>query len=86
MFAVDFLDFAPYSKSMKTANCAKCGNEFKLSAGRGRPRTKCDACRPGSGKVTAKRVKAPKVVVARPPILRRADCPRCEKIRQLLVP
>ena len=71
---------------MKTANCVKCGKSFELSAGRGRPRTKCDACRPGSGKVTAKRVKAAKVVKAVAPVLRRADCPRCEKIRQLLVP
>ena len=69
---------------MKTANCAKCGTEFKLSAGRGRPRTKCDACRTGSGKVVTKRVKAAKVVKAVAPVLRRADCPRCEKIRQLL--
>jgi molybdenum cofactor biosynthesis enzyme MoaA len=69
---------------MKTAKCITCGVEFELAAKRGRPATHCPTHRKAkTGRRVARTSKAAKVVAV-PPVIHKAVCARCEKIRTLL--
>ena len=74
-----FTESFHYSKRMETT-CAKCGAKFTRTAGRGRPRLKCDACR--AGKVAVKKARALKVVAV-PPTVRKRN-PDVDRAIQML--